>query len=63
MLCFVLQFPDAYAPYLYDAVQVWARAVNLTLQIGGNPRDGNLIYKMVPADTLSSKITYMVHLM
>lgn len=39
---------DAYAPFLYDTMITWAECVNYTLQHGGNPRDGALIYKMVP---------------
>ena len=50
-----LQTPDAYAPYLFDALLVWARAVNLTLEMGGDPRNGALIHKMVPSVITSSK--------
>lgn len=46
---------DAYAPYLYDAVVTWAKSVNYTLKRGGNPRDGTLIYKMVPIATKSTR--------
>nr|XP_053638891.1 guanylate cyclase 32E-like isoform X1 [Cherax quadricarinatus] len=52
----------AEAAYLYDAVHVYARALNETLRIGGDPHDGRALITSILGTTYRSAMGYMVRM-
>jgi len=50
----ILQVP-IYAAYLYDAVNVYARALKEALDEGENPRNGSAIVERIRGRTYDSK--------
>ncbi|XP_069156075.1 guanylate cyclase 32E isoform X2 [Procambarus clarkii] len=52
----------AEAAFLYDAVHVYARALNKTLKAGGDPHDGRALIASILGTTYRSAMGYMVRM-
>ena len=57
---FILQVTITGA-YLYDAVTVYAKALDKVLQMGGDPRNGTLLMSYVKGHPFTSNVTIHIY--